>query len=77
MQYRTRSQRIPQPTPHPRTTTEQISYDMIFSGRQAQGDQSRVFRKEIWLNVDVGKEFEQKLMNEMTLLEATLLPVYV
>ena len=71
------SQWIPQLTAHHKTTTEHLSYYTIVSGRQAQGDQSGVFRNEIWLNVEVGKQFEQKLMNEMILLEATLLPVYV
>ena len=55
--------------------TDLILHDILRMA--AQGDQSRVFRNEIWLNVEVGKEFEQKLMNEMILLEATVLPIYV
>lgn len=77
IRYGIQSQWIPQLTPHHKITTEHISYYMIFSGWQPWADQSGVFRIEIWLNVEAGKEFDQKLMNEMILLEATLLPVYV
>lgn len=71
------SQRIPQLTAHHETTAEHLLYCTMVSGRQARGDQRGVCRNEIWLNVEVGKQLEQKLMNKMILLEATLLPVYV